>query len=416
VNKFVSTSTIFSILCLINFPCFSSSEPIDQEISKAYTASEYETAVRLLEQQIGEQREKLSKGETIEFQKVYKRYLLLAHIYAWRLDKPDIALLKYREWNEWRKLYPPPSKFPTLEFLYIAEIHEARKDWTRAREYYQYLLNELTDFAEKEDDDVSFIMMEDLNKFVKYQIDGVHLKTRTEKGHKPLLTRLKLSSQLTQHVTPFLVLILVPAAEYFFSQDKPVDLVSKIQQSPSDLSSMILNYAFIIASSAADVDESSEKTMEAYLAKYPESYYSLQLRYLFYKFYKESGQPKKAEKLTKEIKKIGRKRGIELILGPDKRFSSPEKTWETYKNGLMAGDIDLAMECYVPGEWRDRKIFTLLGKEKMKEIGRSMGDIHKVKAGETRAEYMIIRKERGKEISFGINFHNIDGEWKMQEF
>jgi hypothetical protein len=29
---------------------------------------------------------------------------------------------------------------------------------------------------------------------------------------------------------------------------------------------------------------------------------------------------------------------------------------------------------------------------------------------------MIIRKERGKDVSFGLYFHNMDGEWKMQEF
>ena len=105
-----------------------------------------------------------------------------------------------------------------------------------------------------------------------------------------------------------------------------------------------------------------------------------------------------------------------MIIGLDKRFSSPEKTWETYRNALIAGDIDLAMECYVPGEWKDRKIFTLLGKEKMKEIGRSMGNIHEVKASETMAEYMIIRKESGKEYSYAIRFQNIDGEWKLYEF
>jgi tetratricopeptide (TPR) repeat protein len=185
VNKFVSISAIFTILCLINFPFLSNSAPIDQEISKAYTASEYGTAIRLLEQQIEEQRERLLKGEKVEFQKLYKQYLLLAHIYAWRLNKPDVALLKYQELTEWKKLYPPPSKFPTFELLYIAEIYEARKDWVKAREYYQYLLNELADFSEKENDDVSILMSEDLKQFVKYQMDGLHLKTRTEKRRKP---------------------------------------------------------------------------------------------------------------------------------------------------------------------------------------------------------------------------------------
>jgi hypothetical protein len=69
--------------------------------------------------------------------------------------------------------------------LYIAEIYEARKDWVKAREYYQYLLNELADFSEKENDDVSILMSEDLKQFVKYQMDGLHLKTRTEKRRKP---------------------------------------------------------------------------------------------------------------------------------------------------------------------------------------------------------------------------------------
>ena len=45
-----------------------------------------------------------------------------------------------------------------------------------------------------------------------------------------------------------------------------------------------------------------------------------------------------------------------------------------------------------------------------------MGNIHKVKVGETMAEYMIIRKKDGKEFSYAIRFHNIDDEWKMYEF
>lgn len=416
MNKFVSIFTFLIALWTVNLPHLSNGAPIDQEIAKAYTSSDYGTAVRLLEQQIKEQRGKLSTGERVEASSLCKDYLLLAHIYAWRLNKPDVALLKYQEFSEWRKSYKELSKFPNIGLLYIAEIHEARNDWTKARENYQYLLGELADFAEKENDDVSILMSEDLTKFVKYQIDSLYLKARTEKGRRPLLTRLKLSSQLTHQITPFLVLVLAPEAEYLFSQDKPIDLASRIRQSPSDLSSMILNYAFIIAAAAATVDESSEKAMEAYLAKYPESYYSLQLRYLFYKFYKESGQIKKAEKLVKELEKIGSKRGIELVVGQDKRFSSPEKTWQTYRKALLEGNLDLAMECYVPGEKEHRKVFEALGKERIREIGKEIGNIVKVSSDETMAEYMIIRKENGKEYSYGIYFHNIDGEWKMQEF
>jgi hypothetical protein len=52
----------------------------------------------------------------------------------------------------------------------------------------------------------------------------------------------------------------------------------------------------------------------------------------------------------------------------------------------------------------------------MKEIWNSLGNVHKVTAGETMAEYMIIRRENGKEFSYAIRFQNIDGEWKMYEF
>ncbi len=179
---------------------------------------------------------------------------------------------------------------------------------------------------------------------------------------------------------------------------------------------MILNSALVLNAAASSVTESSERAFEAYLLKYPDSYYSLSLRYMFYKFYKESEQYEKAEKLLKEIETVGRKRGIELITGSDKRFSSPEKTWETYKNALIAGDMDTVMECYAPGRRKHKKVFEVLGKEKLKEIGGEIGKLEKVSAGKNEAEYMIIRKENDKEFAYEIHFYNLDGEWKMQEF
>jgi len=147
-------------------------------------------------------------------------------------------------------------------------------------------LKELVNFNEKEDNTLSILVCDDLMKFVKYQIDDLRLRRPTEKREGSLLTRLKLSSQMTHQFFPFLAFSLAPRAEHILSPDKSLDLVDRIKQSPPDLSSMILNYALILAASSSTVDESSEKAMEAYLSKYPESYYSLQLRYLFYKFYR----------------------------------------------------------------------------------------------------------------------------------
>ncbi len=403
------------LIGVVRFPFPSHSIEVDPEIKKSYMASDYVTTAKLLEQQVKQIRERTLKGENINLSDLYMKYLFLAQIYMRKLNKPDEALSKYLEANELRKSSREMSKFPSLEFLYIGEIHERKNNLPKAMEYYQNLLKELASLWEKEPDTGSIIMAEDLTKFVKYQIDGLNMKTLPTKEYKPLLKKLKLSSQDNQ-LTPFLAMFLVPTTQYDFSFLEKVDFAHIIKQSPTDLASMIQNYALVIAASSSSVNESSERAMEAYLSKYPESYYSLSLRYLFYKFYRENEQTKKAERMARELESIAKKRGMEIIIGPDKRFSSPEKTWETYRNAMKAGNIDTVMECYVPGIWKERKIFTLLGKEKMKEIGKDLRDIEKISAGDKEAEYHILRKQKGKEISYGIYFHNIDGEWKMREF
>jgi tetratricopeptide (TPR) repeat protein len=403
------------LIWTVYFSSLSHSIEMDPEIKKSYMASDYVTTAKLLEQQVKQIRERTLKGESINLPDLYMKYFFLAQVYMRKLNKPDEALSKYLEANELRKTSKEMNKFPSLEFLYVGEIYERKNNFSKAIAYYQNLLKEFASLWEKEPDTVSIIMAEDLTKFVKYQIDGLNLKTLPIKEYKPLLKKLKLSSQYNQ-LTPFLAMSLVPTTQYDFSLFEKVDFAHTIKQSPTDLASMIQNYALVLAASASSVNESSERAMEAYLSKYPESYYSLSLRYLFYKFYKENEQIRKAERMARELEGIAKKRGMEIIIGPDKRFSSPEKTWETYRNAMKAGDIDTVMECYVQGIWKEREIFTLLGKEKMKEIGKDLRDIEKISAGDREAEYHILRKQKGEEISYGIYFHNIDGEWKMREF
>ena len=114
--------------------------------------------------------------------------------------------------------------------------------------------------------------------------------------------------------------------------------------------------------------------------------------------------------------KIAGKRGMELLIGPDSRFSSPEKTWETYKRALASGDIETVTECYRPGEWRFSKTLKVLGIDKMKEIARDMGDIARLRGNDQEAKYRIRRMVSGNELTFYIYFYNIDGEWKMKSF
>jgi hypothetical protein len=393
----------------------------DQEIAKSYTNSDYEMTTKLLEEQIKQINETGLRGESTNLSNLYKKYLLLAHIYAWKLNKIDEALKKYQIITELRQSSNEIKKSPPFEFLYIAEIHDMRKDFSKAREYYQNFLNALTAMKEKENDDISILMDEELTKFTKYQIDGINLKDESTKKITPLLPKLKLSSSLAvSAIFPFLTIILVPSAEYDFAIAAKTGLVDYIKQSPINLNSSLLNYMLIVDASASTIDESSEKAMEAYLLRYPESYHSLLLGYMFYKFYKENKQHEKTEKLLRELEKISKKRGIEIIIEPDKRFSSPEKTWETYKKAFSEGDFETVKECYAPGGGATIKAFREIGKEKMKEIGETMGDIQKITGNKESAKYRIKRKEKyqdkEQEITYYINFHNIDGEWKMHDF
>ena len=193
-------------------------------------------------------------------------------------------------------------------------------------------------------------------------------------------------------------------------------MTSYIKQSPANLSAMILNYALVLTSAAGSVDEDDEKALNAFLSKYPDSYYSIFLRYYFYKFYKENGMPEKGKGLLKEIQNIAEKRGMVIITGPDKRFSSPEKTWEVYRNALSEGDVDTVMECYVSGIYKERRIFNFLTKDQLKQMAEDMGNIERITGNEHRAEYRIMQKYKDKEVAFHINFANIDGEWRMYEF
>jgi len=415
MKKFLWTLFLTFLIGIVQSPSPSHSIEMDPEVKKSYMASDYVTAAKLLEQQVKQIRERTLKGENINLSDLYMKYLFLAQIYMRRLNQPDVALSKYLEANELRKSSKEMSKFPSLEFLYIGEIYEKKNNFSKAMEYYRNLLKELASSPEKDPDMVSVILVEDLTKFVKYQIDGLSLKSPSIKEYKPLLRKLKLSSQYDQIIS-LIAMFLVPTTQYDFSLIEKIDFAQTIKQSPTDLASMIQNYALVLAVSASSVNESSERAMEAYLLKYPESYYSLSLRYLFYKFYKENEQIRKAERMARELESIAQKRGMEISIRPDKRFSSPEKTWETFRNAMKGGDIETVMECYVPGMWKERDLFTLLGKERMKEIGKEMGNIEKVSVGDKEAEYQIIRKEEGEKSSYGIYFHNIDGEWKIRQF
>jgi hypothetical protein len=102
---------------------------------------------------------------------------------------------------------------------------------------------------------------------------------------------------------------------------------------------------------------------------------------------------------------------------PDPRFSSPEKTFQLYRESLIKGDLELAINCFTPHQAKNQKeVLNALGKDVMKKIGEDMQPIQKIRQDDKMAEYEIIRDENGKKMSYAIYFVNIFGNWKIDQF
>lgn len=415
--KTIYYGLLIVVVALFNMPFFCDAAITDKDIEISYTNADYTATVSLLEEEIRDAGEKAVRGEKVNFPELYSKHLFLAHLYAWKLNKTDEALNGYQKASELRQSSAVGKRLLPVEFLFVAEIYEGKNDYSKAMEYYQKLLDDVVFRKEDEHDDVSIIMYEELTKFIQYQIDSIGLKKKTRENFTPSLARFKLTPAFIQvPVYQLMLLVFLPSAKLDFAIAEREGLASFIKHSPTNISSMILNYMLIVNASASSVTESSEKAMQIYLSKYPAGYYSLLLRQMFYRFYKETGQDGKARQLLAEMKGITEERKMELITEPDKRFSSPEKTWETYKKAMIEGDLDGVLECYVPGGYRHKEVYNVFGIERTREMGREIGDIERVSGGEKESVYMIRRIENGKEVAYEIRFFNMDGEWKMQEF
>ncbi len=417
-RKMGRVCTAFSLVLAFLFLSLSWAQagPPSPEFIQLYRKADYAGAARILERELKEMDDKISRGERSVAPDWYRTFLLLGHLDAWKRNQPEAALARYKILQERRRSFVELARIPPLEMLYMAEIYQTQNEPARAEGCYRNLLQELTALQEKGEDPLSLLLSEDLMKFVKYQIDGLRGQERKEKKTPLLLPRLQLASPSDRRLTPFLALALVPFVQFDLDDLWKIDLAGYIRLSSSDLASMIQNYVFLLQAAAGSIDEPAETALQAYLSKYPESYYSLSLRYLFYRYYKENGQLPKAGQLARELDAIARRRGLEILIGPDPRFSSPEKTWETYQKALKDEDWDLAMECYVPERRVSTKSLPRLGKERVKEIVETGGKLENVSMTKEGAEYRIIRKEKNTEYSAFVYFHNFEGEWKIQKF
>ncbi|MBW1860003.1 MAG: hypothetical protein JRI70_08010 [Deltaproteobacteria bacterium] len=401
----------------------SSTWAVDRSALQAYRDGDFASAAQALEEEIAELSRQSSDKAMLRDGELRQKSLLLAHVYAWELTNPDEALRIYLGLLD-KIPQEKGAKFiegPLL--VLIGNIYEEKKDYIRAKEYYQRVIAGSTKQIAAERDREVRMIDSGLADFLRYRIDTINLKTEPT-GYRPLLAETKwsnLASPYNVWIYSILASILVPSEvmETNLLRARDGDLSACIAQSPGHLPAMLLNYVLILNAAEDKVDAPGEKAITAYVVKYPESYFSLSLLAILYNFYTESGQKEKAAQIQNQLNTYGKRRGMRIV-GPDPRFSSPEKTWAVYTQALMAGDVELAMQCHLPSDSEYRPIFNAMGKEKVKQIAEDMQSIERITGEDTRAKYRLKSKEiiKGEsvEITHGVYFLKIAGEWKVEKY
>ena len=113
------------------------------------------------------------------------------------------------------------------------------------------------------------------------------------------------------------------------------------------------------------------------------------------------------------------------LMAKSEKYATPEKTWETYKEAIMRGDLEAALDCfteYVRDFERKRHYDRVIGAKGMQkmikpikkiELVRSyIADQHGLHLPKEYKEYKIVT-ENGP-VNTLILFVKISGEWKIE--
>ena len=389
-----------------------SADEITKEINSAYNEGDYELTVKLLKGRIT----KLEEKDLSSAPDVYQVLHQLAFIYAKKLDKNEAAITIYKKASELDLKDLEKNKLPALDDLFISALYHELKDYENERKY-------LLSFIDSSDplnstDDVMTVIKNELSNIANYRLDTLNAKTKGRSNHKPSISKLKAGDMSL--LSPWVALILASISNPFLIAESDTQIYANldefIMKGGHDFSSMFVGYSLIVNQSMEKIHEPTQRAFEIYRSMYPESYFTLSLSLVFYRFYMDSGMEEKARALMEEAEEVAKKRDMAILFEPEERFSSPEKTFAVYKKALIAGDLETAIECLHIANYSTRQVLNYLGKEKVMESAKKMKGIKKVFIYEDTAEYHVMKSRGDKVASFPIQFHNTFGEWRISAF
>ncbi|MEW6331585.1 MAG: hypothetical protein AB1560_09000, partial [Pseudomonadota bacterium] len=120
--------------------------------------------------------------------------------------------------------------------------------------------------------------------------------------------------------------------------------------------------------------------------------------------------------LLQAAKIFNSKNNIRYDLEPDKRFASPEKTWELFIYSLKSGDVETALSCFTPGmRAKMSPLLMQLSPEELKKMADSFIAFNAAdkEPSSDYIEYAIVRKSEGRNFAGFANFVKQLGEWKI---
>ncbi len=417
----------------------------------------FEEAVSTLERIREERPEKFSPSE------LYRPLTYLAFIHYLDLKEPEKAisyLKKLLTYYEKKKVASMQDFIIMYSNFWIAKIYETElQDYSKALPHYEkctnYALQMMKEEEESEEARYFFLLPVALPQYYYDNIKANILKERRYKI-RPLKVDY-LSFRALQFGSPTLfdylllgepfIELLMTSKDLSIYEEKGREGTVKLYRELGEkysgtytgalLKFYALRYSYIYLPSFlkyaedygyGEEDLSQKELVEEekrlfepfaldFIKKYPDDLLTLYVRLNLKDFYQESGERVKEKKMVQTINEFTSQKNIQVRLEPDKRYATPEKTWEAFRKALMEGNIEAALDCISTGsKKRYRKVFEQLGKAGLKKIAKDMEPIHKISENEEVAEYIILRIEKGKEFAYNIYFTNEFEEWKIDVF
>jgi tetratricopeptide (TPR) repeat protein len=416
--KGISSKGLVLFVFIILFFSLPSASWGSKDINEALQFNDYEKAAKLLEKQIDEIKNVSTKDlDGVKKVDLYRSYFVLADNYAWHLNEKDKALAKLKELSDLRNKIVFFNDIPDIENIYMAEIYEKKTDIRRSKEHYENILRQLNTKQEKKLDSDEYIMNEEMIKFLSFKLDQLNLKNTQTK--KQPIKKLKPTYILMHHgAWVYMVGFFVPDDDFkynkFHHNSKKLSLPDYIRQSNDDFGTMMVNIFFILEAADKSIDDANQ-SLDVFVDKYPDNYFTVSLVYLFYTHYLKNNQQAKALKLKSILDNIGKRNQIEIITEPDKRFSSPQKTWELHQSALLSGNIELALECVFPANRKEKKeTYMSLGMDVLKQDAKMPSELLEDSRDEVSASYDIKRINWKDGMLQHVHFVNLNGEWLIE--